>query len=130
MICPLCGLEVGTWEDSSFHDCKELTNARSHRLPQRDQIHRHGTGLPVVDQEVSVRVLLPSGEYPMCKPFTRNLTRNAIESSEPTDYELECELSGVIPSDEDVYDAFSDDEPEPDICPTNGIGCQGCHNCR
>ena len=72
------------------------------------------------------RLLFLRGET-MCQ---RLLPRNSIEASEPTDYEMECELSGVIPSDDDVYDAFSDDELEPDICPTNGIGCSGCHNCR
>ena len=63
----------------------------------------------------------------MCQ---RLLPREAIEASEPTDYELECDQTGLIPTDEELCDAFSDDEIEPDICPTNGIGCSGCHNCR
>lgn len=64
----------------------------------------------------------------MCQ---RLLPREAIEASEPTDYEMECELSGVIPTDEDIYDAFSDNEDElPDICPTWGMQCPGCSNCR
>ena len=65
----------------------------------------------------------------MCQ---RLLPREAIEASEPTDYELECDQTGLIPTDEELCDAFSDFETDesPDICPTWGMQCTGCHNCR
>ena len=68
----------------------------------------------------------------MCAKY---LPSNAMEAIDPVDSDFDELMAEAIdyigiPTDQEIHDAFSDDEIEPDICPTNGIGCSGCHNCR